>query len=205
MLTRVGGTAARFLVSLLGATWRVQADGREHLEGLRRERRPFVFALWHRHLLPLVWYHRGDSTSLLVSGHEDGSYLAHAAQGWGYGLVRGSSTRGGVAAFRDMLEVLRRGGEMAVTPDGPRGPAGTVKLGIVAAAQAASAAIVPVAAEASSSWRLRSWDGFGIPKPFARVRIVYGTPLRISAEASRSAAAQLLQRQLETVTESARC
>jgi lysophospholipid acyltransferase (LPLAT)-like uncharacterized protein len=202
---RAGGSVARWLVSLLGATWRVQAHGREHLEELRRQGRPFIFALWHRHLLPLVWYHRGDSTSLLVSGHEDGSYLAHAARGWGYGLVRGSSTRGGVAAFRNLLGVLRRGGEVAVTPDGPRGPAGTVKLGVVVAAQVAGAAIIPVAAEGSSCWRLRSWDGFGIPKPFARVRIVYGAPLRVSREAARSEAAEILQQRLETVSESARC
>ena len=196
---------ARVLVSLLGLTWRVQARGREHPDGLRRHGQPFVFASWHSQLLPLVWYHRGDTTSLLVSAHDDGGYLAGAARAWGYALVRGSSTRGGAGAFRRMLEILRGGGEIAVTPDGPRGPAGIVKPGVVAAAQATGAPIVPVAALSSSSWRLRSWDGLRIPKPFARVRIVYGVPLRVSGEASRSAAAEMLRQRLDAVSELARC
>jgi len=200
-----GAVIARALVSLLGLTWRVQACGREHPDGLRRHGRPFVFALWHSHLLPLVWYHRGDATSLLVSAHDDGGYLAGAARAWGYALVRGSSTRGGAGAFRRMLEILRGGGEIAVTPDGPRGPAGVVKPGVVAAAQVTGAPIVPVAAVSSSSWRLRSWDELRIPKPFARVRIVYGAPLLVSGEVSRSAAAEMLRQRLDAVSELARC
>ena len=104
-----------------------------------------------------------------------------------------------------MLEILRGGGEIAVTPDGPRGPAGVVKPGVVVAAQVTGVPIVPVAAVSSSSWRLRSWDGFRIPKPFARVRIVYGVPLRVSGEVSRSAAAEMLRQRLDAVSELARC
>ena len=205
MKDRLGGAIARWVVSLLGLTWRVHVDGSEHLQELRRHHRPFAFALWHRHLLPLVWYHRGDPTSLVVSEHHNGGYLARAARGWGYRLIRGSSTRGGVWALRRMLRVLQGGGEIAVTPDGPRGPAGVVKPGVVAAIQMAEAAIVPVAAAASSCWKLRSWDGFSIPKPFARVRVVYGAPLRFSKAVARTEATRLLQRRLDAVSEAARC
>ena len=205
MRNRLGGTVARWVVSLLGLTWRVRVYGTEHLHGLRRHGRPFAYALWHRHLLPLVWYHRGDPTSLVVSAHDNGGYLARAARGWGYDLIRGSSTRGGFGAFRRMLRVLRAGGEIAVTPDGPRGPAGVVKPGVVAAIQIAEASIVPVAAWASSAWKLRSWDGFSIPKPFARLHVVYGTPLRLSKDVARTEAARLLERRLDAVSEAARC
>ena len=205
MKSRLGGTIARWVVSLLGLTWRVRVYGTEHLQDLRRDGRPFAFALWHRHLLPLVWYHRGHPTSLVVSAHHNGGYLARAARGWGYRLIRGSSTRGGVWAFRRMLRVLQSGGEIAVTPDGPRGPAGVVKPGVVAAIQIAGASIVPVAAWASSSWKLRSWDGFSIPKPFARLHVAYGAPLCFSKDVARSEATSLLQRRLDAVTEAARC
>ena len=205
MKTRLGGTIARWTVSLLGLTWRVKVDGTEHLQELRRHGRPFAFALWHRHLLPLVWYHRGDPTALVVSAHYNGGYLARAARGWGYRLIRGSSTRGGCAAFRHMLRVLQRGGEIAVTLDGPRGPPGVVKPGVVAAIQIADASIVPCAAAASASWKLRSWDEFRIPKPFARVHFVYGAPIRFSKDLARVEATQVLQQHLDAVSDAARC
>ena len=205
MLTTAGAVLARVLVSLLGRTWRYSVAGGDHPSGLRSAGQPFVFALWHSHLIPLIWLHRGDRTALLVSGHLDGGYLAQAAETWGYGVIRGSSTRGGATAFRQMLRVLHSGGEIAITPDGPRGPAEIVKRGAVSAAQHAGVAIVPVAAAASSCWQLRSWDRFMIPKPFARIRVVYGGPLELSRSASRHTAAKLLQDRLEAVTSSVRC
>ena len=205
MKNHLGGTIARWVVSLLGLTWRVRTHGREHLQELRRQGRPFAFALWHRHLLPLVWYHRGDPTELVVSAHDNGGYLARAARGWGYGLIRGSSTRGGFAAFRRMLRVLQRGGEIAVTPDGPRGPAGVAKSGVVVAIQIADASIVPIAVASSSSWKLRSWDEFRIPKPFARVHVFYGAPIRFSKDVARVEATQVLQQHLDAVSEAAGC
>ena len=197
--------AARWLISLLGATWRVEVAGSDHPSRLRRGRQPFVFALWHGDLVPLIWFHRGDSTSLVVSGHRDGGYLAKAVGVWGYGIIRGSSTRGGRMAFRQMLRVLRDGGEIAITPDGPRGPARVVKGGVVAAAQLAGVSIIPVAVTVSSSWQLRSWDQFLIPKPFARVHIRYDDPLTFPASAQRAEGVRLLQQRLDSLTVAAGC
>ena len=205
MLKVAAAEVARLLVVVLAMTWRVRAIGREHPEGLRRDARPFVFALWHGQILPLLWYHRGVGTLLVVGENIDGGYLARAARAWGYGLIRGSSSRGSFRAFRQMLRTLQRGGEIAVTPDGPRGPARTVSAGAVAAAQLTGASIVPVAAGASSAWRLRSWDGFIIPKPFARVQIVYDAPLSIPPSAPRETARQRLQGRLQAVSDLARC
>lgn len=200
-----GAAVARWLISLLGATWRVEVVGRDHPSRLRRRRQPFVFALWHGDLVPLMWFHRGDSTSLVVSTHVDGGYLVKAARAWGYGIIQGSSTRGGQAAFRQMLRVLRDGGEIAITPDGPRGPARVVKSGVVAAAQLAGVSIIPVAVTVSSGWRLRSWDQFLIPKPFARVHIVYDDPLTLPASTRRADGARLLQQRLDSLTVAAGC
>lgn len=174
-MSRPGGRLARTLFAALARTWRVEVVGDEHLARARAQG-AFVFALWHRTLVPLLWWHRAQEVTLLVSRHADGGLVADAAQALGYRVVRGSSTRGGAAGLRSLLRVLGRGRAAAVTPDGPRGPAGVVKPGVVAAARRSGAPILPVTAAADRAWRVRSWDGLAIPRPFARVRVAYGQP-----------------------------
>lgn len=172
-----GATAwtARRALGALARTWRVEVTGTEHLRSARA-RGPFVFALWHHTLLPLLWWHRAEGITLLVSRHDDGALLAGAAARLGYRLARGSSTRGGATGLRGVIRALAAGSAVAVTPDGPRGPAGVVKPGVVSAARHAGAPILPVAAGARRAWRARSWDGLTVPLPFARVRVAYTPP-----------------------------
>jgi lysophospholipid acyltransferase (LPLAT)-like uncharacterized protein len=184
-MTAVGDLLFRLLVGTLGRSWRVRPVGREHLCALQDHGSPFIYALWHAHLLPLAWLHRGSRTTLVVSHHRDGRRFAAAARSWGYDIIDGSSTRGGTKALRQMVRVLRSGGEVALTPDGPRGPVRAVKGGLISAAKLAGVPILPVGTRVSSAWRLRSWDGFVIPKPFATVEIVYGAPIRVERDAGR--------------------
>jgi lysophospholipid acyltransferase (LPLAT)-like uncharacterized protein len=177
MKDTVIGLLAGGLAWTVARTWHMEAVGDHHVEQLRRSRIPVVFAVWHARLLPPLWHRRGEGITLLVSRHADGGRLARAASRWGYGVVRGSATRGGVGGLLGVVRVLLRGGDVAFTPDGPRGPAGAAKPGAVAAARMGRAAIVPVGAAASAEWRLSSWDRFTVPRPFSRVRVVYGTPL----------------------------
>jgi lysophospholipid acyltransferase (LPLAT)-like uncharacterized protein len=184
---------ARVLLGALARTWRVEVSGAEHLSAARG-RGAFVFALWHRTLLPLLWWHRAQDVTLLVSRHADGALVADAAGQLGYRVARGSSTRGGAAGLRALLRALAAGQAAAVTPDGPRGPAGIVKPGVLAAARQSGAPILPVTASADRAWRARSWDGLAVPKPFARVRVVYGAPWDPTAgdvDACRDLAARL--------------
>lgn len=171
--------ALRSLAQALARTWRIDARGEERIIRLRAAGIPILYAVWHGHLLAPLWHRRGQGIALLVSTHEDGGRLATAATGWGYSVVRGSSTRGGFTGLRGLLRALRGTGHGAVTPDGPRGPARVVKPGLVAAAQHSGAAIVPVTVAASAAWQLDSWDRFVIPQPFARVRIDYGAPIAV--------------------------
>ncbi len=151
--------------------------GEQHLQRVRRSGTSVIFTGWHEQLLAPLWHRRDEDITLLVSGHQDGRLLARTAKRWGYRVVHGSSTRGGTRGLRGLIRTLQAGADVAVTPDGPRGPARVAKPGVLAAARHSGASIVPVAAHASAAWRARSWDGFVIPAPFARVRIAYGPPI----------------------------
>ena len=180
----------RGFLHALARTWRIRVVNGGHLLDLRKAGRPFIFALWHGHLLPLLWHHRGQGVLVLISEHRDGEMVAQAAESLGYGLIRGSTTRGGDRALISLVRELKAGHEVAITPDGPRGPAETFAPGALVAAQRSDSFILPVAAAADRAWRLRSWDRFVIPKPFARVTIAYAAPTKVSATSSRAAADQ---------------
>lgn len=173
---------------MLARTWRIRVVNGGYLLDLRRAERPFIFALWHGHLLPLLWHHRRQGVIILISEHHDGELVARAAESLGYGLIRGSSTRGADRALISLVRELNAGHEVAITPDGPRGPAETFAPGALVAAQRSDSFILPVAASADRAWRLRSWDRFVIPKPFARITIAYATPTKVLATTSRAAA-----------------
>lgn len=170
---------AQRLATLLARTWRFRVTNGAYLAELRRRGLPVIFTLWHNRIMPLLYFHRGEGIVLLVSRHRDGGHLTALAERWGYGAVRGSSQRGGDVGLLGVVRALSGGTDVAITPDGPRGPAGTVKPGVVAAAQHAGAAILPIAARPRRAWRLRSWDRFMIPKPFTRIDVVYGAPILI--------------------------
>lgn len=177
------------LIRLLASTWRYRVRHYEHLIAARSGGAPFVFSIWHGQLLPLLWHHRGQGVSILVSEHKDGELIARFAESIGYGTVRGSSTRGAAGALLGLVRALEEGREVGITPDGPRGPACSYAPGAAVAASKAGALILPLAAHADRAWRLGSWDRFMIPRPFARITVAYGEPVRLPDDA-RAAAAQ---------------
>lgn len=178
----------RGILQVLARTWRIRVVNGDYVRDLRRARHTFIFALWHGHLLPLLWHHREEGVLILISEHRDGELVARAAESLGYGLIRGSSTRGAERALISLVRELQAGHEVAITPDGPRGPARTFASGALVAAQRSDSFILPVSASADRAWRLRSWDRFMIPKPFARVTVAYGAPAKVHATTSRAAA-----------------
>lgn len=177
-------------IRVLARTWRFTVVHDEPLRQLRAERRPVIFSCWHGELLPLIWHHRQQGISILVSEHRDGEIIARVAERIGFGTVRGSTSRGGGRALLALVRVLNEGGDVAVTPDGPRGPARRYAPGALVAAQRAAAPVLPVAASVDRSWRLRSWDRFIVPKPFARIVVAYGDPSYVTAATPREAAEQ---------------
>lgn len=178
------------LLRLLYSTWRVREVNDAGWRALRSRRQPFIFALWHGQLLPLVVQHRSQGVRILISEHRDGELIAQIAARLGLDSIRGSTTRGAARALLAMCEALTSGNEVAVTPDGPRGPARSFASGTIVAAHRAKAPIIAIGVSASAAWHLSSWDAFMIPKPFARVTIAYSDPLYVDAADSRSAAQQ---------------
>jgi lysophospholipid acyltransferase (LPLAT)-like uncharacterized protein len=164
----------------LAASWRIRTVEEGRWRPLYEARRPHVFLLWHEALLPLLWQHRRQAIAIVVSEARDGQYLADFAATLGYRAVRGSSTRGAARALLGAVRELRAGSAVAFTPDGPLGPRRVLKPGIVAAAQRGEGIVVPLHAEADRAWRLDSWDRFMIPKPCARVSILYGRPFEVA-------------------------
>ena len=178
----------RGVLQVLARTWRFRVVNAQAIGDLRAAKRNFIFSLWHGQLLPLLWYHRDEGVVLLISEHRDGELVARAAESLGYALVRGSTTRGADRALISIIRELQAGREVAITPDGPKGPAGKYAPGALIAAQKADSVILPVVAVADRAWRLKSWDRFMIPKPFTRITIAYGKPTKVLAATAREAA-----------------
>ena len=136
-----------------------------------------LLCTWHQHFFSFIRYfrnYRKFGPSLMISQSSDGEIIAGVANLSGWHTVRGSSSRNGTPALREMIQRLKNTGLAAHILDGPRGPAGIVKRGAIYLAIGADAAIVPLTAVAENAWYFKSWDRFMLPKPFSKVTIRYG-------------------------------
>jgi hypothetical protein len=162
------------LVRLWGMTLRFDVSP-EDLRNYTKRDEPVAFVVWHNRLFlvaEIVRRYRGERpVYALVSASEDGAWLAAFLALAGLRTVRGSSSRLGREAATALVEVLRAGHDIGITPDGPRGPCYDMKPGGVIVARRTRVPALLVGGEFSSAWQLRSWDRFYLPKPFSRVRM----------------------------------
>lgn len=179
------------LVRVLGLTWRMRITHDEAVRQCRADGTPIIFVLWHGEMLPLLYTHRNEGVAVLISEHADGELIAQIARRLGFATVRGSTSRGAARALIGMTRAAERGSDLAITPDGPRGPARSVAPGALVVAHRTGAPMIAVVASPSSCWRLGSWDRFMIPKPFARVRVAYSDAVYVDAVDSHDAATQV--------------
>ena len=167
---------------LWARTLRLQVEDPENVVALVRNQ-PVIFAIWHNRLLmlPRVFDPCFPSRQSfgLISASRDGDLVSILIERSGYGTIRGSSSRKGVIALRQLVDALAAGRNVLITPDGPRGPVYEASQGVVFLAQKTGAPVVPIHMEYSSCWRLKSWDRFFVPRPFARLRAIFGAPLRV--------------------------
>jgi hypothetical protein len=167
------------LLQVWAKTLRFEIDDRAGVIGTPPNER-YIGALWHNRLLLLPFVVRRflpqRQGAALISTSRDGALLADLVERFGFEVVRGSSSRKGATAIRQLAEVIASGRDVVITPDGPRGPAYKLGQGIIFLAQQSGAAVVPINFEFSSCWRLRSWDRFILPKPFSKVRVTFAAP-----------------------------
>ena len=187
--TRIAIRLGHVAFRVLSATWRMRVQGWEQYVTRHERGERTVLVLWHGQMLMCIKAH-ARPIAVMISEHRDGEIIARVLKLVGHSAVRGSSSRGGARALLEGARVLAQGTDVAITPDGPRGPRHSFAPGAVALAYRAGVPVVSMVATADRAWRLRSWDGFEIPKPFARVTVVYSEPQTVSGSSARAAAEQ---------------
>ena len=174
------------IVRMLAHTVRIRRE-EATASALWRAGTPAIYAVWHGRILLLPYLYGWRRARVLASRSRDGELLTRFVAHFGLESVRGSSSQGGAEAIRLLARSLGEGRDVVVVPDGPRGPLETVKSGIVTLARLSGAPVVPMALGASAEWRLRSWDEFRIPRPFARCVLRFGDPILVPGDADRAA------------------
>lgn len=187
----------------VGFTSRVSWHGREHWDGLRREGRNWVYALWHGRQAFFTYTHRGHGAAVMVSRSKDGEIISEVMRLSGLRAVRGSSSRGGPAALRELVEAGRAGVPLGMTPDGPRGPLRRVQPGVLFLARELGIPILPIANGMRHKLLVGRWDEFHVPLPFNRIAVVIGTPVEVRAEDDLDAKAEELRQALDRVSDEA--
>jgi lysophospholipid acyltransferase (LPLAT)-like uncharacterized protein len=195
--------AGAFVLRLLRRSVRLRFHDQETIRAWEVGEQRFLLAFWHRHLPLMRYAYRGRRMCVLVSRSKDGELIARVMRHFGVATSRGSSSRGGSAGLRDLLRAARGGSDVAITPDGPRGPLRVVQPGVVLLAAASGLPLIPVALGASRYRELRSWDRMPIPLPGSRVEVVYGEPIRVPRDADAAAWAPRLRDALNAVEERA--
>jgi len=168
--------AIAFVLRILGATWRVRFEGADPFASDE----PLLGACWHETLLTAAYAFRNRGAATMISQSQDGELIAGVAAHLGHGVpARGSTSRGGANALRQLIRILREGHPVAVHCDGPRGPARIVQRGVLLLAKRSKVQIRPVAIAAWPCFRFGSWDRMFVPLPFARVICCYGNPIHV--------------------------
>jgi lysophospholipid acyltransferase (LPLAT)-like uncharacterized protein len=141
-------------------------------------------AFWHGRILPAAFYFRRRGIVVITSENFDGEWIARIIERFGYGTARGSSSRGGVKAMRQLVQAMQEGKPAGFTLDGPRGPARVAQPGAIWLARETGNPVLPFHLEASGHWTMGSWDRTQIPQPFSTVALAVGEPLEVARDAT---------------------
>lgn len=168
-------------VKLVWATGKWDYKGTEHPDPYWRQNKAMIGCFWHGRLLMMFKTWRSPQKfHMLNSNHADGDILARAGQTFGFGSIRGSSTRGGAQAFRTIVKTLRGGESIGITPEGAKGPYHQVGIGVIKMARLGGVPILPVSFSSTRGRFMKSWDKFFLPFPFGRGVFIYGPVLEVA-------------------------
>ncbi len=183
MLIRLAGWLFYALILVIGHTLRFETDGVDYLKDRAKTYDVPIMCVWHDRIFAGMYHLRNRSLVVMSSISFDAEYTARCIQRLGFGVIKGSSTRGGTRALVEMIRMMKRGVPMAFTIDGPRGPRYEAKAGPPLLAKRTGNPMIPLNVEVQKYWALNSWDKFQIPKPFSRAKIFFGEPIFVSPEA----------------------
>ena len=168
-----------FVFKLIALTFRFKELKSENLSPFQGKKEIFIYGFQHSQIIPVIYFYRGIKMVSLASTHKDGEIAARGAAAFGISMVRGSSTRGGVAGLIGLKNFVDSGYDAALTVDGPRGPVGKVNNGIIYLAKLTGKKIVPAAFACGYKIRLTSWDRMVIPLPFSKGFFKFGDPIEV--------------------------
>jgi hypothetical protein len=187
LLIRIADLVFFILIKLLAGTVRFRIEGWENWEAASREGKIPIYTFWHNRVFLATYFWQRRRIVVLTSQSFDGEYIARFIQRFGYGAVRGSSTRGAVGALVEMVRLMRAGCPAAFTIDGPKGPRYVAKMGAVLLAKKTGHPILPFTISPARLWRSRkSWDQTQVPKPFTRALVVIAPPIYVAADADEA-------------------
>ena len=174
------GLLGRLVLRAWAKTSRIKVLGEDEYRKAKETRKPIILLLWHGRLMLAPYFFRNRRISALVSPSRDGEIIAQIALGWRFRIIRGSGSHSIVRAWVEMRQDLRKGGELIIIPDGPRGPDRQLKPGCLKLAQDTGALLIPWSFSASWKKSLGSWDRFLLFYPFSRIVAIYGKPMTVS-------------------------
>ncbi len=192
------------LIGLIGKTIRFERDGWENFEAIERSGKQPIYAFWHNRIFLATYYFKNRGIVVITSQSFDGEYIARFIQRFGFGAVRGSSTRGGIGALIEMIRLMKKGLPMGFSVDGPKGPKYVAKTGACLLAKKTGNPIMPFMVEAEKYWTIKSWDHLQIPKPFSRARVYIAESFTVEKSASDAEierARDILQAKLDDLVE----
>jgi lysophospholipid acyltransferase (LPLAT)-like uncharacterized protein len=178
------GWAGYFAISLIGRTVRWRSEGDQHLQEIYDAKSRAIFTFWHGRIFPATYYWRKRRIVVMTSMNLDGEAIAQCIQRFGYGVARGSSSRGGLRALAQLIRDIQRGRDAGFTIDGPRGPRYVAKQGPVHLAFKTGAAIFCFHISMKHKIQLKSWDEFQIPLPFTTAIVLKAPPIWVPHNAT---------------------
>jgi len=174
-------------VRIISATYRIKMINPEIEKNVFKRGQIPIYASWHQRFFPgITLFARRNPISIMISRSRDGELISRIAHVLGWYPVRGSSSKGGSQALRKIKKLIQKGYKVGHIVDGPRGPLGMVKPGLLLIAQATGMPIIPVIVSAEKKWVFKSWDRFMLPKPFSRVIIRFSDEMCIPRKLSPS-------------------
>lgn len=202
----LGPWLAYWTVRILSRTMRFEEVNPEIPRSFWEKGISCIGAFWHGRLLMMPLVYKGKKLSFLVSSHRDGQVVGKALLKFGYQPIWGSTTRKGFSGFKTMIKALQNGSDIAITPDGPRGPRYQAQVGVIELSRLTGKPIVPVTFGASKKIVFKSWDRFVLPFPFSNGVFIWGEPIQVNPNGDRTHLEEkrlFLEKQLNGLTERA--